>query len=243
MARFRRRLPTDKRKTMKTRVAFTLIELLVVIAVISIIAAILFPVFAKAREKGRQTACLSNQRQLGMAFLAYAQDNDERLPGATDGTAGEGKPGGWIFYKVFGTPAAAPVFDIARGDLFPYVKNKAVYTCPSDGPGQTAGDSYSLNSCLVAYAAPGVNPGKPLSAFSAPSVTMLLGEEAMTDRDPPYFSTDDGFQNLRSNVFSTRHFGGIDIVFLDGHAKFYKTERIGADGLQTGGPSLSGGCQ
>lgn len=228
---------------MKTRVAFTLIELLVVIAVISIIAAILFPVFAQAREKARQTACLSNQRQLGMAFLAYAQDNDEQLPGTTDGFAGAGKPGGWLFYSVFGTPAAAPVFDVTRGDLFPYVKNKAVYVCPSDGPGQTAGDSYSINSCLVTYLKPGVNSGKPLSAFAAPAATMLLGEEAMTDREPPYLSTDDGFQLLGVNVFSTRHFGGINLAFLDGHAKFHKTERIGADGLQTGGLSLGGGCQ
>ncbi len=64
------------------RKGFTLIELLVVIAIIAILAAILFPVFAKAREKARQTSCLSNMKQIGLASMMYAQDYDERLPGS-----------------------------------------------------------------------------------------------------------------------------------------------------------------
>jgi prepilin-type N-terminal cleavage/methylation domain-containing protein len=63
------------------KVGFTLIELLVVIAIIAILAAILFPVFAKAREKARQISCASNEKQLGLAFLQYEQDNDEMEPG------------------------------------------------------------------------------------------------------------------------------------------------------------------
>ena len=78
---------------MKRISAFTLIELLVVIAIIAILAAILFPVFSSAREKARQTSCLSNLRQIGMAFAQYVQDYDEQLPSRRDLKAS--LPGGW----------------------------------------------------------------------------------------------------------------------------------------------------
>jgi prepilin-type N-terminal cleavage/methylation domain-containing protein/prepilin-type processing-associated H-X9-DG protein len=88
---------------------FTLIELLVVIAIIAILAAILFPVFARAREKARQTSCLSNVKQLSLAVLQYAQDYDERLPNHC-GWGGIGVCWAWSIY--------------------PYIKNMQVYACP-----------------------------------------------------------------------------------------------------------------
>lgn len=89
---------------------FTLIELLVVIAIIAILAAILFPVFARAREAARRTSCLSNLRQLAVATMGYAQDYDEILPvGATQGN---------------------PLLDVVSG-LLPYVKNSQIFYCPS----------------------------------------------------------------------------------------------------------------
>ncbi len=101
--------------------AFTLIELLVVIAIIAILAAILFPVFAQAREKARQTSCLSNVKQMGLGLLQYTQDYDELLPLATN----ESNPD---------NPAIAPtrLYDVTWiRATEPYIKNTQIFVCPS----------------------------------------------------------------------------------------------------------------
>jgi prepilin-type N-terminal cleavage/methylation domain-containing protein len=108
----------------KNAAGFTLIELLVVIAIIAILAAILFPVFAQAREKARQSACLSNCKQIGMASNMYVQDYDETFPGH-NWPKGEGQhslPDGRIFQGHVGWPLL----------FYPYIKNQQVFTCPSD---------------------------------------------------------------------------------------------------------------
>src|SRR5580704_11355479 len=97
---------------MQRNKGFTLIELLVVIAIIAILAAILFPVFAKVREKARQTACLSNVKQLGLAFAQYSQDYDEKYPNGINSYSPPGA--GW------------------GGQVYSYVKSVNVYKCPDD---------------------------------------------------------------------------------------------------------------
>src|SRR5580700_9494091 len=93
----------------QSRSGFTLIELLVVIAIIAILAAILFPVFAKVREKARQITCLSNEKQMGLGIMEYAEDNDEYIP------------------EVF-TPGNVPWWQA----IDPYMKSQQVYVCPDD---------------------------------------------------------------------------------------------------------------
>ena len=107
----------------KTQRGFTLIELLVVIAIISILASILFPAFASAREKARQISCASNLRQLGLAFQQYTPDNDDTMPNVTDGQnkcTGKGhggKKGGWTCTSDRSGPAAGS-FDVTRWAAF-----------------------------------------------------------------------------------------------------------------------------
>ena len=113
--------PFSSVRTSRKRGAFTLIELLVVIAIIAILAAILFPVFAQAREKARQAACLSNEKQIALAIIAYSQDYDEQM---TFGSSSSGRGDGWASL------------------VYPYVKAIGVYACPDDttnpGGGQDA---------------------------------------------------------------------------------------------------------
>ncbi len=105
---------------------FTLIELLVVIAIIAILAAILFPVFAQAREKARQTSCISNQKQIGLAFNMYVQDYDEQTPAAFAAITTPEAP---LFASDSGNAAWVIPYDM---QLLPYIKNEQVFACPSD---------------------------------------------------------------------------------------------------------------
>src|ERR1044071_4515125 len=125
---------------MKKRFGFTLIELLVVIAIIAILAAILFPVFAQAREKARGTSCLSNTKQIGLATMMYAQDYDETYfnqnwPGGCD----QAETGYWTWQ-----PGNTPQHYAYM--LYPYVKNGGIFDCPSYN-GTTYTASLALWTC------------------------------------------------------------------------------------------------
>jgi len=117
------------------RAGFTLIELLVVIAIIAILAAILFPVFAQAREKARQTSCLSNLKQLTLGWVMYAQDYDESFP---EWKWAENYKASWASGSVSPNNAST----LWCNAIFPYVKNVQVFACPSDARGLTAQQSF-----------------------------------------------------------------------------------------------------
>jgi prepilin-type N-terminal cleavage/methylation domain-containing protein/prepilin-type processing-associated H-X9-DG protein len=154
-------------RNMMNRKAFTLIELLVVIAIIAILAAILFPVFATAREKARQTTCASNLKQLGLGYVQYTQDYDERAPGGIFLTNG-------IFQAV--VPAGGYISWLFQLD--PYIKSRGVYSCPSDPttPATTSNFvlSYAINNNLGWTAA--TSPPAQLSQFGAATRTILFSE-------------------------------------------------------------------
>lgn len=200
---------------------FTLIELLVVIAIIALLAAILFPVFARARENARKSSCLSNMRQLGLGFLQYTQDYDERLPaGGGSGSFPNDPPVATNTYAqwVQGPTSGCTVTNPCRpdyGGLFPYVKSTQIYLCPSVT--LPKGISYSMNMTG------GANGGTSfaLAAATQPSVTIFLVDEANT--------LNDGLFARVSDKPTLIHLGGFNALFLDGHVKFRQPSQIQAN--------------
>jgi prepilin-type N-terminal cleavage/methylation domain-containing protein/prepilin-type processing-associated H-X9-DG protein len=188
---------------MTKRIGFTLIELLVVIAIIAILAAILFPVFAKAREKARQSSCLSNVRQMGTAFMAYAQDFDERLPAT-----------------VMWDPAWNGVSWPAA--ISPYIKNTQIFKCPSgpsvqstaatvplaDGWWTGWGTTYQVHYLMT------TGVGKvSLGQLTVPAETVLVSDGNWADGD--------GAAGLSSRVgLALRHNEGVNTAYCDGHSKW-----------------------
>ena len=222
----------------RRRAGFTLIELLVVIAIIAILAAILFPVFAKAREKARQTACLNNMKQLGLGFIQYMSDYDGYTPNTCadvcKDAAGAIYTGVWMYEANKGNASTAGAFDPAKGSIYSYVKNTQVYLCPDDsfnrdvafGGVTYSGDSYAINGCIDQ---PNItNPnnnhfsaGKSEAVFDNPSAIMMLCEEDSSGKPSPTGgSTDDAYQLFNGNSISYRHSGGSSIEYMDGHAKW-----------------------
>ncbi len=207
---------------MRTK-GFTLIELLVVIAIIAILAAILFPVFARAREKARQNSCLSNVKQLTLGVIMYANDYDEYMPYSISS---------WF---------SAPSW---RSAIYPYVKNLQIFQCPSRPnagiaagggveyvPGSTAQfpRSYGINAdtgyegispsgILSSFGGPWYNGGPQcMAAMAVPAETLILGE---TWNDYfPYIGQGAG---EACNNIAASHSGVGNYGFVDGHAKAMK---------------------
>jgi prepilin-type N-terminal cleavage/methylation domain-containing protein/prepilin-type processing-associated H-X9-DG protein len=240
---------------MNRRKGFTLIELLVVIAIIAILAAILFPVFAQARAKARQTTCLSNEKQIGTGLIMYAQDYDETLPG-NSGTsnghpdeAGYNLPLGWL------DPGAKRNW---AESTVPYIKNLQVFICPESLPRSTSpgGANPASTQYFETASPPGANTNyflngivnsRPLAVIPTPADIIFVHEQLPYSRAAqvrPHHvsgSTTLWFE-LNYQLFDLLHAGGGNLLFCDGHAKWQKKTSImfkqfGADTSKLANPN------
>jgi len=189
---------------------FTLIELLVVIAIIAILAAILFPVFAKAREKARQTSCLSNVKQIGLAVLQYAQDYDEKLPPAWT-NIGAHVPVGFTLSTNYTTWA---------DDILSYAKNDQMFQCPSQQYSQsqmaytTYPFAYFYNMNSTDSGCYGVALGKVVNPAN-----LIMVADGWGTMD--YWASPTAYSTLyKTSPVVRRHNDGSNFVFVDGHGKW-----------------------
>jgi prepilin-type N-terminal cleavage/methylation domain-containing protein len=218
-------------------VAFTLIELLVVIAIIAILAAILFPVFAKAREKARQAVCISNLKQFGLAFAQYTQDNDSGYPNTNDPYLWVGQRFRWPImpYLGAGQKQAAGAYTMQSG-------TPSILICPSDSISASVYDATSYGYSAAFYHTPAQvnaltianlrlalnNPGAGAvcntqfeSDVAAPATKILVGEfynsHDFTGGKPVGFW---GTLTATNEPGPDAWTGGREVVFADGHARF-----------------------
>jgi prepilin-type N-terminal cleavage/methylation domain-containing protein/prepilin-type processing-associated H-X9-DG protein len=204
---------------------FTLIELLVVIAIIAILAAILFPVFAQAREAARKTACLSNTKQLGLGLYMYAQDYDEVLP--YHDFTNSGNP---TYVDNFGDPSGPGWKSNYLYALMPYTKNRGIFRCPSAAPNpgvpptELSDSNYDGNGAVM---------GKSLAVIQNPADIVFIHEEKLRSsrarvRPFPVYDASGNIAGYQSwnyvdstgPYYSVLHMQGGNILFADAHAKY-----------------------
>jgi prepilin-type N-terminal cleavage/methylation domain-containing protein/prepilin-type processing-associated H-X9-DG protein len=205
------------------RKAFTLIELLVVIAIIAILAAILFPVFARARENARRASCLSNLKQIALGFMMYAQDYDEKFPRLGNSFPHQATPvipGADNFNYVNSTTWGTYYFPSWASMIYPYVKSTQVFYCPSNQYNYVNDGTYGVplqfedsdTGTLVNY----FNGHSPaLAEFNQPSLSLLVSEKG-SGGGPQYLLSGQYYD------FQAPHFDGGNIAFADGHVKWLK---------------------
>lgn len=227
---------------------FTLIELLVVIAIIAILAAMLLPALSAAKQKAQRTSCMNNLKQLSIASVVYAGDNDDRIPANT--LDAPHRP--WVAGNSMGLPDATNAALILQGNLYADVNSLKVYHCPSDtfvvqGANVPRLRDYSLNGMMGEnsqgsdYVHPNVPAAIKFTQISDPGpskANLFIDEQACSD--PELTSIDDGYfaVNLQgtgwNNLPGSRHGNGGVLSFADGHVEFWSWLEATTRSLQRG---------
>ena len=217
----------QKSRQARTTGGFTLIELLVVIAIIAILSAILFPVFAQARDKARSAACMSNMKQLGTAIQMYVQDYDDQ-----------------IFFRSTTNVDSTRIHTATSGNalkwwnlLMPYIRNKDVFRCPSDQPNASV-DASGAATILRSYAASASMEALSLAQISRTVETVVITEAWSVDGSGKKINTEQWLEAFDGDMapdplrpgsmlkYANRHQGGMNCTFFDGHAKWLKPDAI-----------------
>lgn len=203
---------------------FTLIELLVVIAIIAILAAILFPVFSKARANARRTVCQSNLKQIGLSFVQYMQDYDSRFPLDAQGMTTLG----WAY------------------EIQPYTKSEQILQCPDEDSDPIGGTTLEARAAALTFSDYfyNINIGYTSTTHPSPwkegvaaypTSTVLLGDGNGSGKGSD--STNNADHINIGSPSATRHLEGANYVFVDGHVKWVKPENVlsGVPGTCGGG--------
>jgi prepilin-type N-terminal cleavage/methylation domain-containing protein/prepilin-type processing-associated H-X9-DG protein len=244
---------------------FTLIELLVVIAIIAILASILFPVFARARENARRASCLSNLKQMGLAMMMYVQDYDETYP-QTISKIPAGVPASTMPDGIFW--AAGFIFWPQM--IYPYHQNMQMYWCPSSSIAYTGASTSKLTPANGQYGANSLlMPTDYVSTVKLASVQSAASTYAFMDfgtYSASYYRSYASSGNVyylpgmgltggscatitavdTKNIADCqegRHFEGVNVAFADGHAKWIKSSLVRAEAKKcNGGTYTAAGC-
>ena len=217
---------TQKFLSVDTKQAFTLIELLVVIAIVAILAAILFPVFSQAKEAAKSTACLSNMNQIGIGLVMYETDNDDQIFFRTVSATSVGRTR--VANPTYLSKTVDPTtyyHELWYNLLVPYVKSTKVWSCPSDAQPTVSADSTGTANINRSYIVSSAIESLNATQVGNTASTIVVTEKWSTSGDTWVDQMDGDMlpQQLEINEMNTpasRHHGGMNSTFFDGHAKW-----------------------